>query len=124
MENNSQGVPATRANRAYPVAQMGTVITPRAAHRTMVDGKDHRVALVRREHLDARLPARLLLGEDEFAACKISTAFVQKGSYLKREEDIAVQVPVQAIIIAGAVLQHQRCRPFLACAVTLLAEVG
>jgi len=40
---------------------MGAVIAPRAANRAMIDGEDHRVALVRREHFDARLAARLLL---------------------------------------------------------------
>jgi hypothetical protein len=44
------------------VAQVGPVKTARAANRAMVDGEDHRVALVRREHFDAGLPARLLLG--------------------------------------------------------------
>jgi len=41
---------------------MRPIKTPRAENRTMVDGEYHRVALVRREHFDAGLSARLLLG--------------------------------------------------------------
>src|SRR5712692_1015826 len=83
MKNNSQGIPAAGANRADAVAQMGAVITPRAADRTMVDGEDDRVALVRREHFDARLPARLLFGKDELAAGKILPALAQEEGDLK-----------------------------------------
>lgn len=90
MENNSQGVPAAQANRADSVAQVGPVIAPRAADRTMINGEDYRVALVRREHFDAGLPARLLLREDEFAALEVPAALAQKESRLKRKEDLAV----------------------------------
>jgi len=62
MENYSQSVPVSRANRADAVAQMSAIITARAADRAMVDGEDHRLAPVRHEHFDAGLPARLLLG--------------------------------------------------------------
>jgi hypothetical protein len=50
------------AHRADAVAQMGAVKTARAANQAMVDGEDHRVALIRRAHFDAGLPAQLLLG--------------------------------------------------------------
>src|SRR5438093_10141759 len=78
VENNSQGISAAGVNGADAVAQMGPVKATGALHGSMVNREDYRVSLVGSEHLNARLPAWLLLGEDEFAAFKISSRLAQK----------------------------------------------
>jgi len=86
--------------------------------------EDHRITLVRGKHFNARLPARLLLTEHEFAALEIPAALTQEEGDLKRKDDIAVQILVQTIEIAGAVFQEQRGWALLPRAVTLFDEVG
>jgi len=70
--------------------KIGSVITSRAANRAMMNCKDDRVALVWREHLDAGLLARPLLGENEFTALEIPPSPAQEESDLKRKYHLAV----------------------------------
>lgn len=79
-----------RANGADAVAKIGAVVAVRAAHGSMMNGKDDRIALIRSENFNARLPARPLLRKDEFAACKIASAPAQEEGDLKRKHDFAV----------------------------------
>src|SRR4030095_16522830 len=109
-------------NSADAVTKGGAIVAARAPNWSMMNGKDDRVALVRSEHFDARLAARLLLREHKFAAVKIPSPLAQKEGDLKRKQNLTVQILVQAIEITRTVLQHQRRRPILACAVTLLRE--
>src|SRR5687767_13297387 len=97
---------------------MGAVITSSAADRAMINRKDYRMALIKREHLGARLAARLLLGEHKLAPFKIPAGLAQKHRNLKGEENITVQILMQTIEITGPVLEQQRGRPLLAGAVT------
>jgi hypothetical protein len=77
-------------NGADSVPKIGSVITSRAANGAMMNSKDDRVALVWREHLDAGLLARPLLGENEFAALEILPSPAQEESDLKRKDHLAV----------------------------------
>jgi hypothetical protein len=56
----------------------------------MLHREDNRVALVRGEHLNARLSARPLFGKDKFSALEIDLAPAQKDGDLKRKDPLAV----------------------------------
>ena len=90
VENNSQCVALARVNGADTVTKVGSVIAARAAHGSMMNCKDDRIALLWRENFNARLPAWLLLGEDKFAAVKVFAALTQETGDLKRKHDVAV----------------------------------
>jgi hypothetical protein len=85
---------------------------PRAAHRVM-HRKDHRLALGQRNDLGARLHARALLGEHELAAGKVGAGPRQQQRDLQRKDVLAVEILVQAVVVAFAVLQQERRRPRL-----------
>ena len=86
--------------------------------------KDHRVTALERHHLGAALHARALLGEHEFAAGEILARFGQQDRHLQRKGERAVEVLMQAVEVARAVLQEKRCRPRLALVVAALQESG
>lgn len=81
MKNNSQSVPAAGANRADAVAQMGSVMAARAAGRAMVDGEDHRVALV-----DASTSMR----DCRRGCCLAHSPDVGNGIQLSRAQDCSI----------------------------------
>ena len=74
----------------------------------MVDRKDPGSAPAERDHLGARLHARPLLGEHEFAAQEVSSRRGQEKSGLQREDVLAVEILMQAVVVALAVLQKER----------------
>ena len=57
--------------------------------------------------------ARALLGDDEFAAGEIAFRFREQYCDLEREDMLTVEVLVQAVVIAGTVLEQQRGGPCL-----------
>ena len=108
---------------AHAMAQVDPAENPRRAlHRPMMHGKGHRVALTQRHHLGARLHARPLLGQHEFAAGEIAARFRQQDRDLQREHMLAIEVLMQAIVVAFAVLQQQRRRAGLPGGVAALQE--
>ena len=83
-------------------------------YRPLIRGKDHGIALPERDDLAARLHARPLLDQHELAAGEIADRVAQQHGRLQRKDEIAVEVPVQAVVVAGPVAQQQWRRPFLA----------
>jgi hypothetical protein len=83
---------------------MGAIITPCATNGAIVNGEYQRIALVRCEHFDTGLPARLLLRKHKLAACEIFRGLAQEERDLKWKEDLTVQILVQAVEITGTVL--------------------
>ena len=59
------------ADAAHPVTQVDAVIALCSPHRTIMDGKQNRIALPQWNHLDPALHPRPLLGQNEFTAGKI-----------------------------------------------------
>ena len=51
------------------------IIAAHACDRTLVDGKDHRVAFLQVRHVRPGLHARALLGEQKLATGKVLPAF-------------------------------------------------
>src|ERR1041384_1641324 len=100
-------------NGADAVPKGRAIIAAYAADRAMVDRKDDRVAAVGVERFGARLLSRALLAKDKLAAVKLLAALAQKHSKLKRKDDLAIEILMQTVEIAGAVFQEQRRWPFL-----------
>src|SRR5262245_44656253 len=100
VEDDAGGMALARAQPADAVAHGDPIDAARALHRPVVHWKDHALALPERHHLGARLHARPLLGQDEFAAGKIGARPRQQERDLQREHVLAVDVLVQAIVVA------------------------
>ena len=112
-----RGSPSRRLETPWRIAVRWK---PRASlHRPFVDGEDHRVALAERHDLAARLHARALLDQHELAAAEIALGIAQQHGRLQREHQLAVEVAVQAVVVARPVAQQQRRRPLLAAGVAL-----
>ena len=71
-----------------------------------MDGEDRGVALAEGDYFGAALHAGTLLGEDEFAAGEIAVGGSEQDGDLEGEEEVAVEILVEAIVVAGAVLQQ------------------
>ena len=100
------------------MTQVDAVVSLRSPHWTIVDGKESRIALPQRNYLDPALHSRPLFGQNELSAGKIPVRFRQQDGGLQWEDEIAVQILMQTIIVAGAILQQQRGRAHLSRFVT------
>ena len=91
---------------AHAVAHCHAVSAARALDRTMIDREDHCFALHQRHNLHPRLHPWPLFGQDKFATSKILPRIRKQESRLKRKIQLAVQVLVQAIIVARTVAEN------------------
>src|ERR1700722_704116 len=98
---------------AHAMAQIDAISPARPLHRPLAHREDDAVALRKRRDLRARLHARPLLGQYELAAGEVMARLGEQDRELQRKEMLAVHVLMQAIVVAGAVAQQKRRRPFL-----------
>ncbi len=110
MENDADGVTLTGPNAADAMAQLYAVNALGALDRAAVDGEYDGIALLQRNHFDAALHPRALLGHHELAAGKVRARLRQQDGELQWEREFAVQILTQAIEVAGRILQQQRGR--------------
>ena len=89
----------------------------------MVYSKHYAVALPKGCNQGPRLHARTLLGEHELAAFEIARRIGQQEGDLQRKDMRAVEVLMQAVVVAGPVAQQQRRRPRLAGAMAAAQEL-
>jgi hypothetical protein len=122
VEDDPERVPPAGPHRADAVAQVDAIYSLRAANGPVMHGKGHRVAPPQGHHGGARLHARPLLGEDELAAGEVLVRLRQQDRDLQGEDVLAIEVLMQAVEIAGTVLQQERCRVRLARIVTTLQK--
>src|SRR5688572_5281210 len=96
-----------RPDRADAVTHVGRVPAANALHRPVRYGEDHGVALADGDHRAARLHARPLLGEQELAALEILAGPGQQDRGLEREAFGAVEILVEAVVVARPVAKQQ-----------------
>src|SRR2546421_8638153 len=96
----------------------------RALYGTVPRREDHDLALRGRDRLAARLCARTLLDEEELAAVVVGAGPAQETRELEREDDVAVEVLVQAVVAAVLVVEEERCRLRLAVLATHGLQLG
>ena len=94
VENNAQRVATPGPEPTNPVTEIDPIESPRAPDRPVMNCKSNRVALAKGNYLGPRLHPRALLGQNKFAACKVSRWFRQQNRYLNREDVLSVQILV------------------------------
>src|SRR5688572_5741190 len=105
MEDDTQGVPTPGPDAADAVAQVHAIGASSAVDRAMMNRKRDSVALTKRHDLRSRLHARALLSQHELAAGEIPAGFGQEDCDLQREGQFAVEVLMQAVVVARLILQ-------------------
>jgi hypothetical protein len=85
--------------------EVHSINTLPALHRAMINRKHHAVTLSKRHNHRARLHARSLFSHNKFAASEIFVGFRQQHCDLKREDVLAIQILVQAVVIVSSVLE-------------------
>src|SRR6476659_2022982 len=93
---------------AYPMLQVHSI---HASHTTngSVTGRNHGgISLAQRQHERSRLHARALLGHHELAAFEVAARLREQQHKLKRKGVLPVNILMQAVVVAGAVLQQKR----------------
>src|SRR6266568_15707 len=98
------------------MAQIDAIHATRAVHRTMMHREDHPGSPAERDDLGARLHARPLLREHEFATREVVSWYREQEGGLQREDMLSIQILMQAVVITLAVVQEERGRPGLASA--------
>src|SRR5580692_7603943 len=124
VENDADRVTATREDAADAVPQVHAIHTARALHRPVVNRENNAVALTERHDHRPALHTRALLRHDELAAGEVHAGVGQQNSQLEREDMLAVQILVQAVVVADPILKEKRRRPHLTGIVATLDEVG
>src|SRR5947207_4315838 len=123
VEDDAERVALARPQAADAVAHRYPVGPAGAFDRPVVDRENDRLALLQWHDFAARLRPRPLLDEQELAAGEVLLRLTEQHGQLQREHQIAVQVLVQAVVVAGPVFEQERRRPLLPGFVTLL-EIG
>ena len=83
----------------------------RSGRRAFADGEDDALAPSERHDLRSGLLTWNLLDDDELAALEVDARRVQQESRLQGEDLLAVQVLVQAVVVAGAVAMARATSP-------------
>jgi len=74
------------------------------------------------DHMWCVLRTGALLDEYEFTTIVVFAPLTERENHLEGEEEVPVQILMQAVEIAGSILQQNRGRPLLAAGVTELEK--
>ncbi len=110
VEYDAQGMAMSRPNAAHAVPEVDSIDPPGALDRPVTNGEDHGVALAQRHHLRPRLHPRTLLGHDELSTGEVPARPRQENRDLQREDVLAVDILMQAVVVVDLVLQQERRR--------------
>jgi hypothetical protein len=106
------------------VTEVDAIGASRALYGPVVNREGHGVTLMKRNDLRSRLHTGPLLREHEFAPGEISPWLGKQNRYLNRKDVLSIEVLVEAVVVAGGVLQEQRGGSRLPCVVASLDEIG
>ena len=107
VKNDADSVTVTRPQRAHAMLQVHAVRAARTLDRAVTDGDHCGVSLPQRQHERSRLHPGPLLGHYELAALEVLAGLGKQHNELKREHVLPVQILMQAVVVAGAVLQQE-----------------
>ncbi len=79
---------------------------PHTGHRPLVDREDRRVAPVQRDHLRPGLHSWALFRQYQLPATKVLSRLGQQDGNLQGKHVFPIQILVQAVVVARAVLQQ------------------
>src|SRR6185437_14555753 len=111
------------AHDAHAVAHVDAMKAARTANGALAHGEHDHIALLERNDVWPRLHPRALLGHHELPTLEVRSARGQQDRGLERKHMLAVEILVQAVVVATAVLQQQGCRPALTGIVASLEEL-
>src|ERR1051325_4223778 len=92
VEDHADSVAAARADPADSVSEIHPVGASRTLRRPVMNGEHHGVALAERHDHRARLHARTLLGDHEFAAGELAAWLGEQDGDLERKHVFAIEV--------------------------------
>jgi hypothetical protein len=100
-------MPVAGTQSAYTVAEVDAIRPACALHRSVMHGEDHAVSLLQLDNLRAGLHARPLLRQYELTPGEVLTWDRQQEGDLQGKHMFSVEILVQAIVIALAVLEEK-----------------
>src|SRR5512146_680619 len=107
---------------ADAVLELGAREAARAVGRSIACGDDHGLALLQANGVAHRLGSRPLLDQQQLPAGEFLVPPRQAKDHLKRKDDLAVDILVEAVVVAGDIAQQQRRGSFLAMSVAALQK--
>ena len=123
MKDDADCVTATRPQTADAMSKVHAVATPGSLDGAVANGEHHTVTTTKRHDLCPRLHAWPLLGQHKLTAREVCVWFREKNRHLQRKHMLAVNVLMQRVEVALAILQQKRCRPRLPSVVAPADEV-
>src|SRR5262249_53282717 len=87
----------------YAVAEFHPIATFASLYRSIIDSKQDTIALAQRYNYRSRLHTRALFGHHEFSASEVFFGCGQQNRELDWEDVFAIEVLMEAVIIAGSV---------------------
>src|SRR5262245_25542990 len=123
VEDDPERVALPRPHAADAVAELDAVHAARPLNGALVDGEDDAVASPERHHHGPRLHAGPLLRHHELAAREVLPGRGEECRELERKDVLPVEVLMEAVVVAGPVLEEERRRPRLAGRVAALDEL-
>lgn len=107
VEDDSEGETVAGADGADSMAHGYSIHTTGTVLRAMVDGEDDSLALMERDDRGPGLHARALFGEDELASSEVASRLAEEEGDLKREDELAIEVLMETVVVLLLVLEKQ-----------------
>src|ERR1700761_2400458 len=98
----------SRPDAADSVPQVYSIRAARPLHGPVVNCENDAVSLAKRHHHRTALHTRPLLRHGELAAREIRAGTGKQNSQLEREDVLAVEILMQAVVVVGAILKEKR----------------
>jgi hypothetical protein len=108
VKDDAQSAACAGADAADAVAEVDAIRAAGALNGAMAHGEGDGIAQAERDDFRAGLHAGALFGEDEFAAGEVFAWFSEEESDLDGEDVVAIDILVEAVVVAWTVLQEQR----------------
>jgi hypothetical protein len=123
VEDDAQGMSLSGAQSAHSMPEIDTIGSPRTADRAMMDCEGNRISSAKSHDFGTGLHARPLLGEDELTAGEVLLRRREQDCHLNRKDVLSVQILMETVEVAGAVLEEKRSRTQLSPVMASLDEI-
>ena len=124
VENDADCMTVSRPDAADAVPQVDAIRAARTLNGPVMNCENNGVALTERHDHRPALHARTLLRHDELSSSEVRAGVGKQNGQLEREDMLAVDVLVQAVVVADSILKEKRRRPHLTGMVATFDEVG
>src|ERR1700678_4270058 len=111
VEDDACCVTLSRPQTTHAMPKVDPIGAPSSLNWAMMHGKGYGISLVQWHNFRSGLHPRTLFGKNKLAAREVPLRLGEKKGYLDRKDVLAIEVLVQAVVVADAVLQQQRRWP-------------